>query len=122
LDWLKKKLDYSLEYKRRLIEPHHPRISVRRQCQLLGLNRIGLYYEPQAEITENLLLMRLLDEQYTQSPFYGVRRMTAWLEHQGHTVNEKRVRRLLRSCLKIDCQPVQLGMFKLCLTKTTLLI
>ena len=74
----------------------HQQISVRRQCQLLGLNRTSLYYEPQAETVENLELMRLLDEQYTRCPFYGVRRMTAWLEQQGHTVNEKRVRRLLR--------------------------
>jgi len=40
--------------------------------------------------------MRLLDEQYTRCPFYGVRRMRAWLESGGYTVNEKRVRRLLR--------------------------
>jgi len=79
-----------------LIEPHHQQISVRRQCQLLGLNRTSRYYTPQAETVENLLLMRLLDEQYTSCPFYGVRRMTAWLEQQGHAVNAKRVRRLLR--------------------------
>jgi putative transposase len=63
---------------------------------LLGLNRTSLYYEAQAETTENLVLMRLLDEQYTRCPFYGVRRMTAWLASQGYPVNEKRVRRLLR--------------------------
>jgi putative transposase len=82
--------------KRELVEPQQQQISVRRQCQLLGLNRTSLYYAPQAETVENLELMRLLDEQYTRCPFYGVRRMTAWLERQGHTVNEKRVRRLLR--------------------------
>jgi len=60
------------------------------------LNRASLYYEPQTETVENLELMRLLDEQYTRCPFYGVRRMRAWLACQGHTVNEKRVRRLLR--------------------------
>jgi len=69
---------------------------LRRQCQLLGLNRAGLYYQPQPESRENLELMRLLDEQYTRCPFYGVRRMTAWLQQQGHAANEKRVRRLLR--------------------------
>jgi len=79
-----------------LVEPAHLHISVRRQCQLLGINRTSLYYEPPTETLENLKLMRLLDEQYTRYPFYGVRRMTAWLEQQGHTVNEKRVRRLLR--------------------------
>jgi len=69
---------------------------VRRQCALLGLNRSSWYYEPVGASEENLRLMRLLDEQYTQTPFYGVKRMTAWLRRQGEQVNEKRVRRLLR--------------------------
>lgn len=79
-----------------MVEPQHEQISLRRQCQLLGLNRAGLYYQAVEESAENLLLMRLLDEQYTRCPFYGVRRMTAWLWGQGYRVNEKRVRRLLR--------------------------
>jgi putative transposase len=69
---------------------------VRRQCQLLGVNRSGLYYQAVEESVENLHLMRLLDEQYTRCPFYGVLRMTAWLQQQGYSVNAKRVRRLLR--------------------------
>jgi putative transposase len=69
---------------------------VRRQCQLLGLHRSGLSYQGRGESTENLELMNLLDEQYTCTPFYGVRRMSAWLRQQGKAVNEKRVRRLLR--------------------------
>jgi putative transposase len=68
---------------------------MRRQCELLGVNRAGLYYAPVGESEENLLLMRLLDEQYTRAPFYGSRRMTAWLETQGHQVNRKRVSRLM---------------------------
>ena len=52
---------------------------MRRQCELLGLSRSSLYYEPAAETAENLRLMRLIDEQYTARPFYGSRRMTAWL-------------------------------------------
>jgi putative transposase len=78
------------------VEPEHQLISVRRQCQLLGLSRSGLYYQPGGESPENLALMRLLDEQYTRTPFYGVLRMTAWLKQQGYEVNAKRVRRLLR--------------------------
>jgi putative transposase len=74
----------------------HPHLSVRRQCQLLGLNRSSLYYQPAAETAENLRLMRLIDEQYTRCPFYGSRRITAWLVRQGHAVNRKRVQRLLR--------------------------
>lgn len=70
-------------------------MSVRRQCELLGLNRSGLYYEPAQESLENLRLMRLLDEQYLRTPFYGSRRMTAWLARQGEEVNRKRVRKLM---------------------------
>jgi putative transposase len=71
-------------------------LSVRRQCELIGLNRSSLYYEPAPERPENLALMRLIDEQYTKCPFYGSRRITAWLVDQGHEVNRKRVQRLLR--------------------------
>jgi putative transposase len=60
------------------------------------LNRSSLYYEPATETPENLRLMRRLDEQYTACPFYGSRRMTAWLVSQGYEVNRKRVQRLLR--------------------------
>lgn len=58
--------------------------------------RSSYYYEPTVESAENLLLMRLLDEQYTRTPFYGVRRMQVWLESQGHCVNHKRIGRLMR--------------------------
>lgn len=62
----------------------------------MGISRSGLYYEPAPESERNLLLMRLLDEQYTRTPFYGIRRMTAWLATEGHLVNHKCVGRLLR--------------------------
>jgi putative transposase len=86
----------SVEQKRVLIEPAHPQLSIRRQCVLLGLARSTLYDQPLGERAENLQLMRMLDEQYTATPFYGVRRMTAWLRHQGYAVNPKRVSRLMR--------------------------
>ena len=92
----KKKLPSSAEHKRPLIEPGHPALSVRRQCELLGLSRSSLYYEPGGEAAENLRLMRLIDEQYTARPFYGSRRMTVWLNEQGEEVNRKRVQRLMR--------------------------
>jgi putative transposase len=60
------------------------------------VGRASLYYEPVEESQENLRLMRLLDRQYTRAPFYGSRRMTAWLQTQGHKVNRKRVARLMR--------------------------
>ena len=64
---------------------------------MLGLNRSSLYYEPVGETPENLRLMRRIDEQYTACPFYGSRRMTAWLIQQGEEVNRKRVQRLMRT-------------------------
>jgi putative transposase len=80
-----------------LIESTHDRISVRRQCELLGLNRSSYYYEPAKETGENLRLMRLIDEQYTAQPVFGSRRMTMWLnKDQGEEVNRKRVQRLMR--------------------------
>lgn len=79
-----------------MVEPQQAKISLRRQCQLLGLHRSGLYYKAAGESSENLQLMRLLDEQYTRYPFYGVPKMTEWLRQEGYQVNEKRVRRLLR--------------------------
>ena len=70
--------------------------SLRQQCELLGLNRSSIYYQPKPIDSTDLDLMRLLDEQYTKTPFYGVLRMTAYLRQQGYRVNPKRVRRLLR--------------------------
>jgi putative transposase len=77
------------------VDRDHADLSVRRQCELLGLNRSGLYYEPVGESEENLRLMRLMDEQYTRTPFYGSRRMAEWLGTQGYEVNRKRVSRLM---------------------------
>jgi putative transposase len=79
-----------------LIEPDHAELSVRRQCELLGLNRSSMYYEATPESDENLALMRRIDEQYTKCPFYGSRRIAEWLGTQGQVVNRKRVQRLLR--------------------------
>lgn len=82
--------------KRSLMEPGHEELSVRRQCALLGLNRSSVYYDSAPESEGNLALMRLIDEQYTKCPFYGSRRIAAWLRSEGHEVNRKRVQRLLR--------------------------
>ena len=67
-----------------------------RQCELLGLARSTLYYKPVAVDPDELHLMNLIDRQYTATPFYGIRRMTAWLKTQGEVVNHKRVARLMR--------------------------
>jgi putative transposase len=71
-------------------------LSVRRQCELLGLARSSLYYEPAEETAEDLRLMGLIDQEYTAHPFLGSRRLTAWLIERGEAVNRKRVRRLMR--------------------------
>jgi putative transposase len=69
--------------------------SIRSQCDLLGVSRASLYYEPAGESEENLRLMRLIDEQYTRTPFFGSRRMLVRLREQGYEVNRKRVTRLM---------------------------
>jgi putative transposase len=71
-------------------------LSVRRQCELLGLSRSSLYYEPVPETADNLRLMRLIDQEYTAHPFLGSRRLMKWLVKQGEEVNRKRVQRLMR--------------------------
>lgn len=74
----------------------HDQISIVRQCELLDISRSGWYYEPREETALNLELMRIIDEQYMRTPFYGVRQMTAHLRRIGYTINEKRIRRLMR--------------------------
>jgi len=96
LDWLKKKLlSHETAYLRTLIDPDSP-LPFARQCELLGLPRSSFYYQPIGESTQNLQLMRLLDEQHLRTPFFGVGQYTDWLREKGHVVNPKRIRRLLR--------------------------
>ena len=71
-------------------------LSVRQQCALLSIARSTAYYEPAPTAEEDLVLMRLLDEEYLRHPFYGSRKMQVWLLSQGHIVNRKRVQRLMR--------------------------
>jgi len=78
-----------------MVDRRHPSLSVVRQCKLLGISRSGLYYRPVAVSHDDLTLMKLIDRQYLATPFYGARRMAAWLKAQGYRVNRKRVRRLM---------------------------
>jgi len=84
-----------------MIEREHAELSVRRQCapegHPVGLNRSTLYYEPAQESALNLELMRLMDEQYLKTPFYGWPRMLAYLRRCGYAINHKRVRRLMQT-------------------------
>ena len=79
-----------------MIETICPEISIRRQCELAELNRSSYYYCPASETDFNLNLMRLIDEQYMKTPYYGYRKMAIHLRRVGHQVNPKRIRRLMR--------------------------
>jgi len=79
-----------------LVDVDNDQISIKRQCELLGISRSGYYYQPCPESQENLELMRLLDEQYLDTPYYGIRRMQWFLNQKGYQVNHKKVARLLR--------------------------
>jgi putative transposase len=68
-------LAYTTEQKRRWIEPDHAQLSIRRQCELLGLATSSYYYTPRPETAENLELMRRIDQKYMARPFLGSRRM-----------------------------------------------
>jgi putative transposase len=79
------------------VEPDHSELSIRRQCELLEISRSGWYYAPKGDSQENLLLMREIDEQYLKTPWYGSRQMARALRRKGHSVNRKRVQRLMRT-------------------------
>jgi putative transposase len=92
-----KKLICSIEARRTMLEPNHTILSLARQCTLLGLPRSTAYYRSCRDDVLDLELMRLMDEQYLKTPFYGVRRFTDWLRDLGHAVGFKRVQRLMRT-------------------------
>ena len=81
-----------------MVDRRHPSLSIVRQCTLLDISRSGLYYQPKVLLwkdEEDLTLTKLIDRQYLATPFYGARKIAAWLKSQGHRVNRKRVRRLM---------------------------
>ncbi len=96
LDWLKINLTNPVTLKKLWIEPEHNAISIRRQCELLELNRSTLYYQPEPVSNEELQIMRMIVKIYLQCPFYGSRRITAQL-NRDHKVlwNCKRIQRLM---------------------------
>jgi putative transposase len=85
----------SVERRRQMIEPEHPQLSIVRQCELVSISRSGFYYRPAGETPLNLALMRLIDAQFLQTPWYGSRQMARHLRREGYTVGRKRVRRLM---------------------------
>ena len=87
----------SLGRRREMVEREHPSLSIARQCAELGVARSSLYYRPREASGENPVSMQVMDRQYLESPFYGSRRIKAWLDRQGTSVNRKRVQRLMRA-------------------------
>jgi putative transposase len=85
----------SVERRRQMIEPEHPRLSIVRQCELVSISRSGFYHCPPGETLLNLELMRLVDAQFLETPWYGSRQMARQLRREGHVVGRKRVRRLM---------------------------
>ena len=79
-----------------MVEKDNPNLSIGKQCKLLSISRSSFYYQPKGETAMNLMLMRQIDEQFLETPFFGVRQMTWHLRNDGHLVNEKRIRRLMR--------------------------
>ena len=79
-----------------MVNRRHPSLSIVHQCALLSISRSSVYYRPVGVSQENLTLMNLIDRQYLATPFYGSRRIAAWLRKQGYWLNRKRVRRLMR--------------------------
>ena len=82
--------------RRELVDRQHGSLSIVRQCALLGVSRSSLYYRPRETSQQDLSLMREMDRQYLETPFYGSRRMRASLDRQGKPVRRKRVQRLMR--------------------------
>jgi hypothetical protein len=97
-----------LAERKALVDEAHPELSLVRQCELLNISRSSLYYQPVNPSDEALTILRLLDEQYMQTPFYGSRQMTVHLQQRGYSVNRKRVQRLMRQISKGDNQPIVL--------------
>ena len=85
----------SMEHRREMVDRKHPTLSIVRQCSLLGVDRSSLYYRHRGASEEELSLMKEMDRQYLETPFYGSRRMKAKLNRQGVRVSRKRVQRLM---------------------------
>jgi putative transposase len=82
--------------RRALVQRENPALPVSQQCRLLAVSRSAVYRQPAEVSAEDLAIMALIDRQYLARPYYGSRRMAAWLATQGHVVNRKRVQRLMR--------------------------
>ena len=78
-----------------MIDSAHPRLSIARQCRLVAISRSAFYGPAKGESPLNLTLMRLIDEQFLETPWYGSRQMVRHLRRQGHEVGREPIRRLM---------------------------
>jgi putative transposase len=114
--------------RRGLVEREARALPVSRQCRLLAVSRASVYRRPAEISEEDRTIVTLIDRQYLARPYYGSRRMAAWLATQGHVINRKRVRRLMRlaglvaiyqrpNTSKPDQQPHEFGARQLSILK-----
>lgn len=89
-----------------MVEPANPDLSIGKQCKLLSMSRSSFYYTPKGETAMNLMLMRQIDEQFLQTPFFGVWQMTWHLRNEGHLVNEN-----LQLPTSVSWEPCETGTF-----------
>lgn len=85
----------SRDARQKMVRREH-KLSLRKQCELLQLSRSRLYYQPVGDSTENLRFMEIIDKQFLETPWYGLRQMARYMQRQGHKCGRHRVRRLMR--------------------------
>jgi putative transposase len=89
-------MTHDLSMRRKMLEAGHEDLSLSKQCKILALHRSGIYHKPKKEKDENLSIMRIMDEMYFETPFYGVEKLRIELGKKGFNVNRKRLRRLMK--------------------------
>ena len=95
----------SLDRRRELVDPTHPALSVVRQCELMSISRSGFYYQPVGETPANLALMRVIDEQFLETPWYGTRQNAVLSTSSKSVILLTWLRRLLLRKYAIDAGP-----------------
>jgi putative transposase len=82
----------STNEKRKCIETEHEKLTIEKQCELVGISRSGYYYEPEIASKKTLSLVNIVDETYTRYPFFGTRKMASYLKRNGYEIGRKRVK------------------------------
>lgn len=96
IDFIKKIAVETAGMRMQMVDKQYTGLSIVKQCELLQISRSGFYYQPAQESPENLAVMRVLDEQYLKTPFFGVEKLLVTLIAMGYKINRKRLRRLMK--------------------------